>query len=96
MACFVSNTNTTSPSSGALITASSGVTTAPSPIILPANPSSGAVERSAAFPVIGLDTITVFTTFFVSVSCLSSSDLSVSSDKFSLLSVYSISGAVSR
>ena len=81
--------------------ASSGVTTAPSPIILPANPSSGAVDKSAAVPVIGLDTTTVFTTFFSlsafgSFSCLSSIFLLISPDKSSLLSVYSISGAVSR
>ena len=43
------------------------MTTAPSPIILLANASSGAVERSAAIPVIGLEMITVlvgsFSTF---------------------------------
>ena len=58
-ACFVSKTNKTVPSSGATTTPSSGVTTAPSPIILPAKASSGAVERSAAIPVIGLEMITV-------------------------------------
>ena len=66
-ACFVSKTNKTVPSSGATTTPSSGVTTAPSPIILLANASSGAVERSAAIPVIGLEMITVlvgsFSTF---------------------------------
>lgn len=46
--------NSTSPSSGAQITGSFGVTTAPSPIIPSAKPSSGAVERSAAIPVTGL------------------------------------------
>ena len=58
-ACFVSKTNKTVPSSGATTTPSSGVTTAPSPIILPAKASSGAVERSAAIPVIGLEMMTV-------------------------------------
>ena len=48
IACFVSNTKHTSPSSGALTITSCGVTTAPSPIILPAKASSGVVERSAA------------------------------------------------
>ena len=37
--------------------------TAPSPIIFPANPSSGQVVISPAIPVIGLDTTIVFTTF---------------------------------
>ena len=64
IACLVSNTKHTSPSSGALTIASSGVTTAPSPIIRPANASSGVVERSAASPVIGLEITIVSTTFF--------------------------------
>ena len=54
MACFVSKINSTSPSAGAYTVPSVGVTTAPSPIIFPANPSSGAVERSAAIPSTGL------------------------------------------
>ena len=65
-ACFVSKTNKTVPSSGATTTPSSGVTTAPSPIILLANASSGAVERSAAIPVIGLEMITVLVGSFTS------------------------------
>ena len=69
-ACFVSKTNKTVPSSGATTTPSSGVTTAPSPIILLANASSGAVERSAAIPVIGLEMMTVLVGFFASpASC---------------------------
>ena len=75
IACFVSNTKMTCPSSGAtMVAAAVGVTTAPSPIILPANASSGAVARSAAIPVIGLDTIMVsFTTSFA--SCVSAAVL---------------------
>ena len=65
-ACFVSKTNKTVPSSGATTTPSSGVTTAPSPIILLAKASSGAVERSAAIPVIGLEMITVLVGSFTS------------------------------
>ena len=65
-ACFVSKTNKTVPSSGATTTPSSGVTTAPSPIILLAKASSGAVERSAAIPVIGLEMMTVLVGSFTS------------------------------
>ena len=65
-ACLVSKTNTISPSAGALTTESVGVTTAPSPIILLAKASSGAVPKYAAIPVIGLEIIIDFTIF---VSC---------------------------
>ena len=44
------------------------MTTAPSPIILLANASSGAVERSAAIPVIGLEMMTVLVGSFVSAN----------------------------
>ena len=70
-ACFVSKTNKTVPSSGATTTPSSGVTTAPSPIILPAKASSGAVERSAAIPVIGLEMMTVLIGSFTSPASFS-------------------------
>ena len=50
---MVSKTKHTSPSSGALTMLSFGVTTAPSPIILPAKASSGASDKSAAVPVTG-------------------------------------------
>ena len=70
-ACFVSKTNKTVPSSGATTTLSSGVTTAPSPIILLAKASSGAVERSAAIPVIGLEMITVLVGSFTSPASFS-------------------------
>ena len=81
-ACFVSKTNKTVPSSGATTTPSSGVTTAPSPIILLAKASSGAVERSAAIPVIGLEMITVLVGSLVSAASCALSETVLESSVF--------------
>ena len=77
--------------------ASVGVTAAPSPIIRPANASSGTAERSAAFPVIGLEMMIVLFAF-VSFSAFSETVVSsvlVSVFSRTVVSAY-VSGAVSR
>lgn len=80
------------------LVASSGVTAAPSPIILPAKPSSGTFSMAVARPVMGLEMMVVETTFSsvgaaFSVAASVVDAVSVASATFSSSKV---SGAVSR